>query len=83
MKYRNSLSKKRVSRKWLRDFLGGPVVKNPPANAGDAGSNPGWGAGIPHAVGHLSLHATTREQPPLSKTREKPAPQPRPSTAKE
>ena len=61
MKYRNSLSKKRVSRKWLRDFLGGPVVKNPPANAGDAGSNPGWGAGIPHAVGHLSLHATMRE----------------------
>ena len=45
----------------VRDFLGGPVVKNPPANAGDAGSNPGWGARIPHAVGHLSLHATTRE----------------------
>ena len=42
MKYRNSLSKKRVSRKWLRDFLGGPVVKNPPANAGDADSIPGW-----------------------------------------
>ena len=22
----------------VRDFLGGPVVKNPPANAGDTGS---------------------------------------------
>ena len=26
-----------------RDFPGGPVVKNPPANAGDAGSIPGPG----------------------------------------
>ena len=25
------------------DFPGGPVVKNPPANAGDTGSNPGLG----------------------------------------
>ena len=25
------------------DFPGGPVVKNPPANAGDTGSNPGPG----------------------------------------
>ena len=25
------------------DFPGGSVVKNPPANAGDAGSIPGWG----------------------------------------
>ena len=25
----------------LEDFLGGPVVKNPPANAGDMGSIPG------------------------------------------
>ena len=24
-------------------FLGGPVVKNPPANAGDMGSTPGPG----------------------------------------
>ena len=24
-------------------FPGGSVVKNPPANAGDAGSIPGWG----------------------------------------
>ena len=26
-----------------RDFPGGAVVKNPPANAGDTGSNPGLG----------------------------------------
>ena len=24
-----------------RDLTGGPVVKNPPSNAGDAGSSPG------------------------------------------
>ena len=29
---------------------GGPVVKNPPCNAGDAGSTPGWGTKIPHAM---------------------------------
>ena len=27
----------------VRDFAGGPVVKNPPANAGDVGSTPGLG----------------------------------------
>ena len=44
-----------------RDFPGGPVVKSPPPNAGDAGSIPGLGTKIPHAVGQLSLHATTTE----------------------
>ena len=44
-----------------RDFPGGPVVKNPPSNAGDKGSVPGWGTKIPHATGQLSLCATTRE----------------------
>ena len=29
--------------KYLGDFPGGTVVKNPPANAGDAGSSPGPG----------------------------------------
>ena len=29
-------------------FPGGPVVKNPPCNAGDAGLIPGWAAKIPH-----------------------------------
>ena len=28
---------------WERDFPGGTVVKNPPANAGDTGSIPGLG----------------------------------------
>ena len=29
-------------------FPGGPVVKNPPCNAGDVGLIPGWAAKIPH-----------------------------------
>ena len=44
------------------DFPGGPVVKNPLANAGDMVSIPGQGSGkISHASGHLSLCATTTE----------------------
>ena len=38
-----------------------PVVKNPPSNAGDAGSIPGQGTKIPHAAGQLSPHAATTE----------------------
>ena len=34
------MTKERVA---LLDFPGGAVVKNPPANAGDTGSNPGRG----------------------------------------
>ena len=34
-----------------RDFPAGPVVKNPPSNAGDVGSIPGQGTKIPHALG--------------------------------
>ena len=37
--------------KW--DFPGGPVVKNPPCNAGDACSITGWGTKIPHAAEQL------------------------------
>ena len=44
-----------------RDFPGGPVVKNPPSNAGDVGLIPGQGTKIPHAMGQLSPHATTTE----------------------
>ena len=33
------------------DLPGGPVVKNPPANAEDPGSIPGQGTKIPHASG--------------------------------
>ena len=45
----------------LRDFPGGPVVKNPPCNAGDVGSIPGQGTKIPHTAEQLSLSATARE----------------------
>ena len=41
------------------DFPGGPVVKNPPSNAGDGGSIPGRGTKIPHFAGQLSPCATT------------------------
>ena len=36
-----------------------PVVKNPPANAGDVGWIPGLGTKIPHAMGQLSLDGAT------------------------
>ena len=38
-------------KEYLRDFLGGQVVKNLPSNAGDMGLIPDWGTKIPHAVG--------------------------------
>ena len=44
-----------------RNFPGGPVVKNPPFNAGDTALIPGQGTKIPHAEGQLSPHATTTE----------------------
>ena len=37
-----------LKQEW-QDFPGGPVVKNPPSNVGDAGSIPGQGTKIPHA----------------------------------
>ena len=45
----------------LWDFPGGPVVRNPPLNAGDAGSIPGL-----DTSGQLSLHTTTREPVPAA-----------------
>ena len=45
----------------MRDFPGGPVVKNPPSNAVDVGSIPAQVTKIPHAVGQLSLHTATTE----------------------
>ena len=62
--------------KWLRvetesfgDFPGGPVVKNSPSNAGDAGSIliRDW-TKIPHALGQLRLHNRTREAQEAMKT---------------
>ena len=44
-----------------REFPGGPVVKNPTFNSGDAGSTTGWGTKIPHATGQLSPSTTTTE----------------------
>ena len=44
----------------LLGFPGGAVVKNPPANAGDMGSDP-WSGKIPHAAEQLSPFATTTE----------------------
>ena len=32
------------------DFVGGPMVKNLPSNAGDMGSIPDQGTKIPHAL---------------------------------
>ena len=43
-----------LKNKMNRDFPGGPVVKNPTSNAGDLGSNPGQGTGIPDATGPLN-----------------------------
>ena len=40
------------------DFPGGPVVENPPSNAGDMSSNPAWEAKIPHSSRQLSPHTT-------------------------
>ena len=45
----------------LKAFPRGPVVKNPPVNAGDMGSIPGQGTKIPHVEGPLSLCTTTTE----------------------
>ena len=43
-----------------RDFPGGTVVKNPPANTGDIGFEP-WSGKIPHSAEQLSLCTTTTE----------------------
>ena len=43
------------------EFLGGPVVKNPPRIAGDARLIPEQGTKIPHATEQLSPQATTTE----------------------
>ena len=34
----------------MRDFPGGPVVKNPSSSAGDVGLIPGWEIKIQHAT---------------------------------
>ena len=49
MTFKSQATKSKIN-KW-EDFLGDPVVKNPPSNAGDAGSIPGQGTKIPHSTG--------------------------------
>ena len=45
----------------------GPVVKNPPSNAGDVGSVPSRETKIPHAAGQISQCAATTELVRLNK----------------
>ena len=52
-----------LSKPLFGDFLGGPVVNNLLSNAVDSGSTLGQGTKIPHAMGQISLNATTREKP--------------------
>ena len=59
-------------KKLLQDFPGGPVVKNPPANAGDTGSIPGQESKVPQATRHLGP-LTTATEPVLCN--EKPLPE--------
>lgn len=37
------------------------MIKNPPCNAGNTGSVPGWGAGISHSAKQLNPHAAIVE----------------------
>ena len=45
----------------LEDFPGGAVVKNPPSNAGDAGSTPVQGTRSHMHAATKSMHAETKE----------------------
>ena len=44
-----------------QDFPGGPLVKNPPGNAGSAGLTPDFGTKIPHTMEQLIPCAATTE----------------------
>ena len=44
----------------MRDFPGGPEVRNLPSNAGDTDSIPGQGTNIPQALGKLSPCIATK-----------------------
>ena len=58
---RHHLNKFSKLLKVLGNFPGGPVVKNPPSNAGNAGSIPGQGTKIPQATEQLSPCTRTTE----------------------
>ena len=53
-KEKTTLNAFKSSKVSVQDFPGGPVVKNPPCNARDAGSVPGWGTKMPHALPQLA-----------------------------
>ena len=36
------------------------MINSPPSNAGDVGSSPDQGSGIPHAMGQLSMCTSTK-----------------------
>ena len=57
-----------LKKKKIREFPGGPVVKNLPSNVGNGGSgfSPGRGTRVPHAAGQLSPHTTTTESTHLN-----------------
>ena len=52
------ISVNQTLKEWPRDIPGDPVVKNPPAKAGDIQTWSGW---IPHAAEKLSPCATITE----------------------
>ena len=53
----------KVQRSLRRDFLGGPVVKTLPSDAGGLGLIPGWGTKIPHAMEQLSPSTFVTTEP--------------------
>ena len=61
------------------DFPGGPVVKNPPCNAGDAGPIPSQRTKISHAVEQL-WPCTTTTEPTCSRAQESQLEMPHPAT---
>ena len=61
-------SRHMINTQCLRDFPGGPMVKNLHCNAGDMDSVPGGGTMIPYAKEQLSLRAATIEPMPQVKS---------------
>ena len=57
----DSAHNRKVVVKFTGDVSGGPVVKNLPFNAGDAGLIPSWGTKIPYTSDQLSPLATITE----------------------
>ena len=53
------VTREKQTKTTMRDFPGGPMVKNLPYKAGEAGSNPGQGTKLLPATGQLSLCAAS------------------------